>query len=181
MRGNKLSRRYAVALADVAEQTGSIEQVAGELSALAGAIGSERAFRSAMETPRMGREGKRDLCRELCRELNLSDHISRLLDYLVEKKRTSILPELAHSFALEADDRLGVCEATLTSAAELTDEQRAEVISKLGALSGAEIRLREGVDETLIAGFQVELGGEFFDGSLRGRLEKLKEMITDGD
>lgn len=181
MKGSVLSRRYAVALADVAEKEDCLDQVRDELKALAAALHSDRLFTVFANTQGYGSEGKRKTFRTLAEKLNLSGATTRLLDYLVVKKRTSLLPKLAQSFSAEADKRLGISEARLASAHKLTDEQRGAIVRKLEHITSNTIRVHEEIDESLIAGFQVHMDGRFYDGSLRGRLESLKERMIHGE
>jgi F-type H+-transporting ATPase subunit delta len=170
-----------VALADVAEKEGCIDAVREELQAMAGALAGDRIFSIVVNTHKHGAEGKRRLFRQMAEKLNFSRPTQRLLDYLVTKNRTDIIPALAASFASEADDRLGISEAVLTSARPLGEARKADIVARLEKITGNKIRLREETDESLIAGFQVRLDGRFYDGSLRGRLNRLKERMIHGD
>jgi F-type H+-transporting ATPase subunit delta len=181
MSTSALSTRYAMALADVAQKEECIDQVRRELEAMAEALRTDRIFSIVVNTHSHGAEGKRRLFRQMAQQLDFSRPTQRLLDYLVTKNRTAILPALADSFAAEADRRLGISECVLTSAQTLDETRKAEIVQRLENITGNKIRLREESDESLIAGFQVRLDGRFYDGSLRGRLERLKERMIHGD
>jgi len=180
MRGSMLSRRYALALADVAQKDGQLERVRDELNALANALSSNPAFRVMARTGRRSRKQERAFFRRISGDLRLARHTARLLDYLVQKRRTALLPPLASSFADEVDRRLSLQKARVTTAMPLTEAQRGDLVGKLGGLTGAKITIEETVDESLIAGFQVRLDGRFFDGSLLGRLNRIKERMAHG-
>ena len=180
MRETILSRRYAEALADVAEKDGTLRKVLSELTALAGAATTSSGFQALIRTARKSREEKKAVFRQICEELNLSGNTRRMLEYLVEKRRTGLLPHLAESFAEEAHRRLGVQKGVLITATPLTEQQRTRLLEKLEQITGAKMEMEETVDESLIAGFQVRLEGKFFDGSLQGRLEKTKERMAHG-
>lgn len=180
MKGSILSHRYAEALADVAEKDGALARVAKELKALAEALSVSPGFRTLVKTAEKSRHEKRAALRRLSDAVNLCAHTGRLLEYLAEKRRTPLLPQLAESFAEEADRRLGIRRAVLISAVPLSDRQRAGIIEKLEASCEAQVEAEEIVDDSLIAGFQVRLDGQFFDGSLRGELERKRETIAHG-
>ena len=180
MKGNRLSRRYARALADAVEPTGQLAKVREELLALGNALRGSRPFRDMVRAAGMSRRQKKEFFSSLCRRLGLSAITERMVLYLVEKKRLALLPPLAESFAEEADGRLGIRTALLTSAMELTGEQRELIVSKLEQLTRARVRLQEQIDRSLIAGFQVRLDGQLFDASLRGRLRRINERIAHG-
>ncbi|MFW6189383.1 MAG: ATP synthase F1 subunit delta [Planctomycetota bacterium] len=178
MRHETLSRRYAAALADVAEEEGELARVRDELLELAQAMASERGFIVLVKTPTKNREEKKDFFRRLSERLDLCPCTRRVLELLVEKARGGILPDLARTFAHIADRRLGVVRAEVTSAAPLTEEQRARIKNRLEDIVRKEVHIEERVDEGLIAGFQVRLDGKFFDGSLRARIKRIRERMA---
>lgn len=181
MRGNMLSRRYAVALAEIAEKGDGLERVRGELDGLAAALTASRHFAILVNSPAQGRSAMKAVFRTLSERLNLSGATARLFDYLVDKQRAGLLPKIAESFSREADRRLGIMEAHVTSAVALTEAQRQTLTRELERTTQSRIRLIERTDESLIAGFQVKLDGRFFDGTLRGRLDRITETIIHGE
>ena len=70
---------------------------------------------------------------------------------------------------------------TATSANPLTGEQRAALQEKLAQTTGKTILLEERVDESLLGGMKVEYAGKELDGSVAGRLETLRRLLTDGN
>jgi F-type H+-transporting ATPase subunit delta len=177
MAGTVLSRRYARALAEVAAEQGILERVRSELDALRDGFAHGR-FEVRFAGLNMSREEKLGVCRELAVQLGLSRPTGRLLELLVDKRRLVILDDLAASYTQEADRRLGIRRAEVRTAQPLGDQEREQLASRLSALTGARVALRERLDASLIAGFQVRIENTFFDGSLRGRLDRFKETIT---
>jgi F-type H+-transporting ATPase subunit delta len=152
--------------------------VARELAQLARAVEEQAVFRSLVATPLKSREEKKEAFDRVAEAMDLCAQTRRLLRYLADRKRTAILPALAESFSREVDRRLGVRRARLVSAAPLTEEQKRMIVDRLKQITGARVEVEQQVDDSLIAGFQVRLDGKFYDGSLRGRLRKLKERIA---
>ncbi len=180
MRLMVLSRRYAEALADVAERSGQLEKVRAELNALAETFAASDHLRTFARTARQSRSAKKSIFRALSEKLRLSGPTSRLLQYLVQKRRTGILEQLAESYADEADRRLGIATAHVTSAVPLSDAHRARIQAGLQDITGKTVRMFESIDESLIGGFQARLDGLFFDGSLQGQLQRIRETIAHG-
>jgi len=180
VRATIISRRYAEALADLAEESGALRRVRGELRTLARAFEDSAELRTFAVAGRKSRAEKQALLRGISAELGLSDLSARLLDLLIHKKRMSILAHVADGFAEEVDRRLGIVEARVTSAAPLSEEQRMGIVKKLESITGQHVRLDEQVSESLIAGFQVRMGDLFYDGSLRGRLKQARERMAYG-
>lgn len=178
MRTDALSRRYAEALADVAESVGALGRVRDELQTLGQVLERESAFATMVRTSAKPRDEKKAVFAHIGEQLGLSACTQRLLEYLVEKKRADHLPQIARAFVRVADERLGIIVGEIVSASVLSDEQSGRLTQKLEQLTGSTVRLQATVDEGLIAGFQVRLDGRFYDGSLRARLDRIKERIA---
>ncbi len=180
MNGSELSRRYARALADAVPEEEGLRRVSGELEVLAGALAESPAFRRLVGTAERSRREKAALLERIAESLGLSAPTRRLLRLLARKRRTGLLVGLAEAFRREADRRLGIERAELVSAVPLSEEQRARLAAKLERLLGAQVVLSEEVDESLIGGYQLRVRGRTYDGSLRGRLTKIRERIAHG-
>jgi F-type H+-transporting ATPase subunit delta len=164
----------------VAERSGKLEVVRDELNALAECFEAVPEFRTFAVAGRKSRQDKKETLGRMSEEMGLSELTTRLLLYLVQKRRMAILPSLAESLSAEVDRRLGIARGRVTSATPLSDQQRQDLVRKLQRITGKTIDLTEETDGSLIAGFQVRLDGTFFDGSLEGQLERIAERIAHG-
>ena len=77
-------------------------------------------------------------------------------------------------FCGEAEKR---STAFVTSAAELTEAQKSELKKRLEKLSGHSVDMNFSVDTELIGGIVVKMDDKLFDGSLKKRLQEIKEAI----
>jgi F-type H+-transporting ATPase subunit delta len=59
----------------------------------------------------------------------------------------------------------------------LSEAQRQAVAKALEAKVGQKIVLEAEVDPSLIAGLQVQIGSELYDGSVKGRLDRLGRQL----
>ena len=67
--------------------------------------------------------------------------------------------------------------AIVTSAAPLDDAQRTALVKKLEKLCGRNVTLDCKIDKSVLGGLVIELDGKIIDGSLRYKLQKVKEVI----
>ena len=67
--------------------------------------------------------------------------------------------------------------AVVTSATPLDDVQKSSLIKKLEKLSGRNVTLDCRIDKTVLGGLVIELDGKIIDGSLKHKLQKVKEVI----
>ena len=75
------------------------------------------------------------------------------------------------------DDAQGILTAEVVSAVPLTDAQADSLTQKLEARMGRKIRLKRRVAPDLIGGAAVYVNGRVFDGTLRSRLNELKDVM----
>ena len=70
--------------------------------------------------------------------------------------------------------------ATATSAAPLGEDEIRAIAARLEAITGGRIALDTSVDPSLLGGVVVRIGDRLIDGSVRGRLERLRNRARLG-
>lgn len=70
-------------------------------------------------------------------------------------------------------------KATVYYVSPLSDEQKEKLLQKLGNISGKTVEAEYIKDESLIGGIKVQLGDKLFDGSLSGKIHKVKGVISE--
>lgn len=68
--------------------------------------------------------------------------------------------------------------ATVISAVSLTEEERAALAEKLTARFSKDLNLRYEVDSSLLGGVVVRVGDKVIDGSLKGKLDALRQSLS---
>ena len=90
-----------------------------------------------------------------------------------------MLIEIEQAFSALLDARQGITQATVTSAAELTDVERAEMDAALVKLTGKKVQAKFTTDAALIGGAVVRIGSTIYDGSVRAQLERMRVRMID--
>jgi F-type H+-transporting ATPase subunit delta len=101
-----------------------------------------------------------------------------LLKLLIEKRRGSLVAEIATAYAAELKRAQGRKTATVTSAAPLTEEQMKQLRQRLAAIAGTEVELTQELDPALRGGARIALGDLLLDGSLGARLAQLRRALA---
>jgi F-type H+-transporting ATPase subunit delta len=170
-------RMYARALFEAAQEADRLEPVAEDLSALAGAVDEVPELRAFLRNPQVEPAGKAAVLEEIA--AGADDLVRNFLRLVAEKGRAGELEEMNKEFDVlvaRAQNRLTV---ELRTALELTDEEARSIVSKIETASGRKVEATRSVDPSLIGGIVLEVGSFRADGSVRGRLERLRrELVT---
>ncbi len=173
-----LAHRYASALADVAEARDKLATVRDQLLDVGRAMGESREFDAAVATGVLSREQKKSVVRQIAEQAGVDALVQKFLQYLVEQRRIRIVRDIAAELSREADRRLGVAHAQVTSAAEMKPEHREKLTEKLERATGKDVQVSWEVDESLLGGFRIRLDHSFYDASLRGRIDRLRRRLS---
>ena len=97
-----------------------------------------------------------------------------------KRGRIEQLPRVAAEFRRLDDQRNNIVHATVTSAAPLEADEVEAIRSRLEGLTGSSVDLETSVDADLLGGVVVRVGDRLIDGSVRGRLERLRNQLAAG-
>ena len=99
---------------------------------------------------------------------------------LINNDRIGTVHEVAVAWRAESQERLGIRQAEIVTARELDTKERAELVAGVGKLAGSRVEATFKLDNSIIGGTVVRIGSTVYDGSVRGRLERLKEALISG-
>lgn len=105
------------------------------------------------------------------------NRVRQTVQAVLARKPRGYLAILAHFqrlVQLELDRRT----ARVESAAELTPEQQQAIKTSLAKKYGEGLRFQFEQDPNLIGGVRLRIGSDVYDGSLRARLDALKEQFS---
>jgi F-type H+-transporting ATPase subunit delta len=168
-------RLYARALFEAAQEEGRLERVAADLAAVAGALEEVPELGAFLRNPEVDPAGKVGVLEEISE--GGDDLVRNFLRLVAEKGRPGEIVEMnaeLESLVARAQNRLAV---ELQTALELSDGEAASIVKTIEAASGREIEATRSVDASLIGGIVLQVGTFRADGSVRGRLERLRHEL----
>jgi F-type H+-transporting ATPase subunit delta len=170
---------YARALFQAAREEGRLEQVAADLGELARALDDVPELRALLRNPQIDPSEKAALLDQLVAG---GDELVRNFVQLVsEKGRAGELSEMStelEALVAREQNRLAL---ELTTAYELSEDDARSIVDKIQHASGRSVEATRSVDPGLIGGIVLQVGSFRADGSVRGRLERLRqELATTG-
>jgi F-type H+-transporting ATPase subunit delta len=169
-----LSRRYAQALLLAAGEKGAEDSTASELEACARLL---EGSREEMLHPGIPAERKRDRMRALVGSA-ASGPVLGLLDLLAANKRLALLHRIREDYGFLLDRSRGILRARVSSAEPLLGRDLSDLEAALGGFFSKTVRAEVRSDPGLLAGVVVRAGDWVLDGSLRGRLRRLRGSLA---
>jgi F-type H+-transporting ATPase subunit delta len=143
------------------------------------AVRESLELRRVWESPAVPAEQKRAVLDAIVGQMGAFKAIRNFMAVIIDHRRIPMLGEIARQFAVELDAQLGFVEAEISSARQLSADEKREVESQVERMTGKKVRAHYASDPGLLGGVMVRVGSTIYDGSIRGQLEKMKqELIT---
>jgi F-type H+-transporting ATPase subunit delta len=170
--------RYARAFADVVQaEKLSQDEVNRQLNDVSATLGESRELREILFNPAMPVATRIRVIDALAPKLGISREVRNLLAVLLRHERLSAFDEIVREYHAEMDRRQGQAKAEVVSARRLDEGERAALQQQASKLAGTQVRATFREDRDLLGGVLVRIGSTVYDGSVRGRLERLKEEL----
>jgi F-type H+-transporting ATPase subunit delta len=172
------SLQYANALADIAVAQGAAAPVVQQFGDFSAAYRASPELRNALSSPAVSKEEKHGIVEKIAARLGISKIVRNFLFIVIDHRRTLLLPEMFETFQNVLRERQGFSEAEIVSAVTLNDAQKKDMTKTLEGVTGKKIEAKFSLDPKLLGGALVRIGDTIYDGSLRNRLDRLRERLT---
>jgi len=170
------ARRYAEAAFEIAQRDGTVEQWLEQLDRVS-AIAEDPDSVRRLEDPAVPFEVRRDALLAALGSDSLPP-VRNLLQLILRRRRVEMLGQMGREFRRLYNRREGITEATAVTSSELDADELAALREKVERMAGGRLDLHLEVDPSLIGGVQLRLGDRLIDGSVRGRLERLRNELA---
>jgi len=177
-RHDSSARRYAEAAFQLAVRDDEVSGWRADLTTAATALAEPRVAR-VLADQGLALEARQHLVQAVL-GATLRTPVRNMALLLLQRGRLDSLPAVLAEFIRLDNARQGIVTATAISAAPLEPAEVRDLTARLEQLSGGRIELSQRVDPSLLGGIQVQLGDRLIDGSVRGRLERLRHRLASG-
>jgi len=169
------AKRYAQAVFSLAKERGTLDRWLDDLAILNDVMGDARAA-EYLSSPAVSESDKRKLLDSVL--VNAQPEARNLAHMLVERRRISIIPDLAQLYGAAVLEERGIAIAEVTTAEPLGANEQEMVRSHLSRLIGKNVQLRTEVDPTIIGGVIARVGDQLIDGSVLNQLRRLRSRLA---
>jgi F-type H+-transporting ATPase subunit delta len=172
------SHQYANALADIALQQGAADPVLKQLFEVSAAYQESAELRNFFSSPAVPRDAKHGVAEKLVARIGASKILRNFLFVVIDHRRTQAIPEIAQAFQEVIQQRQGLARAEVLSATPLNEPQKAKLLQALERLTGKKIQPTYALQSDLLGGAVVRIGDTIYDGSLKNRLNRMRQHLA---
>ena len=173
-----LAKRYADALFSTALRKDIAVELEENCRAFVELLRINPGFKQYLLSPQVRTEDKTGLLQK-----TLGDTVAPLfmnfLLLLIQKERFYFIEEIASAYIDLHEQHRGIQKATAISAVPLEDDLRERLIARLEQETEKKIRLKTKVDPAIIGGMIVILDNKILDGSVRHKLERMRNSLRE--
>jgi len=174
-----IARNYAEALFAAAEPADRVASYGELIDAVAGAIAADARIALVLESPRVAKTVKSRLLAEALEDRAPPEFV-RFLQAVVRRGRQGLFGEIARAYQGLMDVKLNRVHAGVTLTQDPDGTLRDEIMRRLTAALGKEVRGHFRTDPAILGGVVVRVGDRIYDGSLRRRLQTLRRRMLTG-
>lgn len=175
-----LDRRYALALYEVAEEKGKVQEYLNDLREICDLIDNNKNFYEVVKHPQISTKQKKKTFINIFKG-NIDEELLSFLLILIEKDRILFLREKLNEMEKIDLERKNTYRGIVKTTEPLSEEQYNNLITKLEKKYNKKIILQQVIDSSILGGIYVRVNNEVMDGTVKLRLEELKKLMVSAE
>lgn len=176
MSGSLVARRYALALLEIAKEQQLLKVIVEDLRVVKEVIGYTPELKAVLHSSKLTKETKKAVVTQGFTAVN--PYVLNALLLLIDRHREDQIVSVADEFLALANEEMGIAEADVYSTRALSDAEREAVSAVFAAKVGKKsLNIKNFVDSDLLGGLKLRIGNRIYDGSLRGKLDRLERTL----
>ena len=173
-----ISKTYGDALFELALEENKIDDYVAEVNALVRILKENPELSKLLDHPKISKEEKIQVVGNVF-EGHISRELLGLINMIVEKNREGAMEDIFKYFIDRVKEYKNIGVASVTSAFELSDQQKAQVEKRLlETTKYVQFEINYEVDKDLIGGMVIRIGDRVVDSSIRTRIYELTKDLT---
>ncbi|HET7418981.1 MAG TPA: F0F1 ATP synthase subunit delta [Candidatus Dormibacteraeota bacterium] len=169
------ARRYARAVFELAREEREVEEWGRRLSRVR-ELFSDPKVAAVLSNPTIPTARREGLVTTSPRPLD--DEATNLARLLIESGRVAEAAGIEDEFERLADEAAGRVRATVTTAIELSADDRDRVARELSKRLDKQVRLNVVVDPRVVGGLKLQYGDRVVDATVANRLQQLRRRLA---
>lgn len=173
--------RYASAFADVVTAAKlDVTAIDEKLTDFLATWSGSPELREFFENPAVPVNDKVAILDKLNAKLGMQKELRNLIAVLISNNRIAQVSSVAEGYRRLLQERMGIHPAEIVTARELDAKEREALLAEVGRLAGGKVEADFKLDASILGGTVVRIGSTVYDGSVRGRLDRLRDELIAG-
>ena len=169
-------KTYGDALYDLAIEESLSDEMGEQLKMLGQIFRENPQYMSLLSNPAVAKEERLALIGQAL-EGQVHPYLVNFLRILCSREKLHAFSGCAERYEQRWLEDHNMVKGRVTSAVPLTSQQLSSLAARMEETLHKKVLLESSVAPSLIGGVRVEVNGEVWDGSLRGRLEELGSLL----
>lgn len=172
-----IGNNYAEALFMLAREESAVDEFYKDLKLIENVFFENSEYLRFLSTPSIPK-AERTAAVEAAFGGRVNKYVVYFVQLLCEHGKIEGFSECVAEYERLREWSEDTAEAVVKTAVKLDDGQKARLVAALQKHTGKTIILKTVIDPSVIGGLTVEIDGEMFDGSIKGNLKRVKEVIS---
>ncbi len=177
MASDPVVRSYAEALFQVARAEDSLDRVEEELTRLKNGLESNAEVKEFLSNLQISPEGKKSALFQIFGE-KISTITLNWINLVIDQGRQRRLPNIIEAFFTLARESREKVTAEVVTSVPLSEDLVQRLEKELSRASKKQVFLKPMVDESILGGVIVKIENKIIDGSVKHRLEEMKQEMV---
>ena len=170
--------RYASALVSIAKEEQKLEQYKLAVLSMRETFATNPELLKFLKSYFVTNENKEVVINELTKEFALKN-LTNFIKLLVAKHKIYLFKDIVSEITKGINFELDVFEGFVYSTEPLSKEKILEISGVISQKIHKKVELKNKIDERLIGGVKVVVHDHVFDGSIKYKLETMKEQLKE--
>ena len=175
---SKAGDLYGQSLYDLAAEVNLTDEILGQMEVIEGLFKENPDYITLLSEPSVPKKERLQLVDDAFKD-GCQEYLLNFIKILIEKGLLIEFSACRKRFRKCYNSDNGIADALVTSAVALDESQVTKLKEKLEGISGKKVLLRQKVDPGILGGVRVDLEGQLFDGTVKGRLSELKRRVDE--
>ena len=173
---SKIDNEYSRALFELCIEEGNLSECVESVELIGGAFKENPGYTELLNSPVIPLEERCKVIEKAFGKVCVPNAVN-ILKLMCRNGSSKLISGFCAEFLALCRDYNKEAKAVITSATELKESEKQRLLEKLEKISGLRVYPQYIIDESLISGVVISINGRVYDGSLKARLEKLKDVI----
>ena len=171
-----LDKRYALAIYEIAEEKGKVDEYLRDLREICDLIDSNQDFRQVIKHPLVNTTKKKQIFNDLFKG-KIDEELLSFMIVLIEKGRILHLREKLNEMEDIDLERRNIIKGVVKTAIPILPDELEKLKLIFEDKYDKTIRFDTEVDKNLLGGVYVKIGNDVIDDTIKSKIEEMKALM----